>query len=81
MDGKLTALDGTFKGKIDGSTITGGLIRTADTGTSRIELSGNGLVSRNELNEKNGVVIDSGNFSAVEFYYNIEVVWSRQRVI
>ncbi|MEK5398436.1 hypothetical protein [Paenibacillus sp. FSL E2-0190] len=69
MDGRLTALDGTFKGIIDGSIITGGLIRTADSGTNRIELSGNGLVSRNELNEKNGVVIDSGNFSAVDFYY------------
>ncbi|WP_339319339.1 hypothetical protein [Paenibacillus sp. FSL R10-2734] len=69
MDGKLTALDGTFKGMIDGSIITGGIIRTADSGTSRLELSGNGLISRNELSEKNGVVIDSGNFSSVDFYY------------
>lgn len=69
MDGRLIAMDGAFKGTIDGSIITGGLIRTADSAASRIELSKNGLISRNELSEKNGVVIDSGNFSSVDFYY------------
>jgi len=80
MDGKLTALDGTFKGTIDGSIITGGLIRTADSAASRIELSKNGLVSRNELNEKNGVVIDSGNFSSLDFYYKDQYRGGLQQV-
>ncbi|OMD80434.1 MULTISPECIES: hypothetical protein [Paenibacillus] len=72
MDGKLKALDGTFTGTINSSTITGGLIRTADTSMSRLELSGNGLRSMNEYGEKNGVVIDGGNFSSLDFYYRDE---------
>lgn len=69
MDGKLTALNGTFKGTIDGSTITGSTIRTAGTDSDRLELSGKGLTSYNAVGEKNGVAIDSGNFSSVDFYY------------
>ncbi|WP_136603811.1 hypothetical protein [Paenibacillus dokdonensis] len=72
MDGRLTAVNGKFSGTIDGSTITGSTIRTAGTNTDRLELSGNGLVSLNASGEKNGVAIDSGNFSSVDFYYRNE---------
>ncbi|WP_313637974.1 hypothetical protein [Paenibacillus sp.] len=69
MDGRLTALDGTFKGTIDGSIITGSTIKTAATSEGNLELSGNGFIARNMLGEKNGVVIDNGNFSSLDFYY------------
>ncbi|ETT77499.1 hypothetical protein C173_03249 [Paenibacillus sp. FSL R7-277] len=69
MDGKLTALDGTFTGTITGSTITGSTIKTATTSAGNLELSGSGFIARNTLGEKNGVVIDNGNFSSVDFYY------------
>lgn len=69
MDGKLTALDGTFTGTISGSTITGSTIKTAASNEGYLELSGNGFLARNALGEKNGVVIDNGNFSSVDFYY------------
>ncbi|WP_339218939.1 hypothetical protein [Paenibacillus sp. FSL H8-0332] len=72
MDGKLTALDGTFTGSIIGSTITGSTIKTAASNEGYLELSGNGLVSKNNINEKNGVAIDSGNFSSIDFYYRNE---------
>jgi hypothetical protein len=69
MTGELKDLNGVFKGTIDGSTITGSMVRTAGTNAERLELSGNGLVSLNAAGEKNGVVIDSGNFSSVDFYF------------
>ncbi|MGD0030615.1 hypothetical protein SLT67_04580 [Paenibacillus illinoisensis] len=72
MDGKLTAVNGMFTGTIDGSTITGGTLRTAGTNADRIELSRNGFNSYNLWGEKNGVSIDSGNFSSIEFYYRGE---------
>lgn len=50
------------------STITGALIRTASSG-NRIELSNSGFVSLNSNNQKNGVVLDSGNFTTLGFYY------------
>ncbi|PIH55341.1 hypothetical protein [Paenibacillus sp. LK1] len=72
MDGKLTAVNGMFSGTIDGSTITGGTIRTAGANADRIELSRNGFNSYNLWGEKNGVSVDSGNFSSLDFYYRGE---------
>jgi hypothetical protein len=62
--------NGTFTGSITGSTITGGTIKTAAAGNDRIELTGSGLVSYNESNQKEGVAIESGlyGFSKLALY-------------
>lgn len=72
MDGKLVAVDGIFSGTINGSIITGGTIRTAEANADRIEISRNGFNSYNLWGEKNGVSVDSGNFSSLDFYYRGE---------
>lgn len=72
MDGSLVALNGKFNGTINGSTITGGLIRTAEPNMDRIELSDNGFNSYNKWGEKHGIAIDSDNFSSLDFYYRDE---------
>lgn len=73
MDGTLTAKNGKFQGTIDSSTITGSTIRTAATNADRIELSGSGLISKNAYGEKHGLILDSGNFSSLDFYYRDEL--------
>lgn len=43
-------------------TITGGLIRTAAEGNGRIELTGSGLTSYNESDQKEGIAIETGDW-------------------
>ncbi len=55
-------------GSINGAVITGGIFRTDEIG-KRLQMNSSGIRSYNEFNELNGIVIDSGNFSFVDFYY------------
>lgn len=68
--GKLVVVDGYFTGSITGSTITGGTVRTAAPGNDRIELKADGMISYNEMNQKEGVAIEAGlyGFSKLAIY-------------
>lgn len=65
---KITAGTITATISILGPTITGGLIRTAASGT-RIEFSGNGIESFNSSNQRHGINAAPGN-AAMDLYYN-----------
>lgn len=74
FEGNMTAMSAVIKGliessQIEGSTITGGVLRTAKTG-KRIELSGNQLKCYNTSNNLNGIAtgIDENNFGDLEFF-------------
>lgn len=76
MNGKIKARQididgsGTFSGSITGSTITGGIIKTAASG-QRLEISNNGLLNYNSSNKKEGIAIEyfSGS-SGVKIYHD-----------
>jgi hypothetical protein len=53
---------------ITGATITGSLFKTALNG-KRLEINSSGIKSYNSSNQLEGVVVDSGNFSSLDFYY------------
>jgi hypothetical protein len=62
--------NGTFTGSIAGGSVIGSVIKTAASGNDRIELTGSGLVSYNESNQKEGVAIEAGlyGFSKLVLY-------------
>lgn len=73
MYGNLYANSATIQGSISsstitGSTMTGGIVRTAASGT-RIEISGNGIESFNSSNQRHGINVAPGN-AAMDLYYN-----------
>jgi len=59
--------------KITGGTITGGLFRTAPQGHNRPELKGTGFKAYDAANQLHGIVLDSGNFSRIDFYFQDEL--------
>ncbi|WP_135546949.1 phage tail protein [Paenibacillus cymbidii] len=74
ISGEINATSGKFTGSIlseatiTGGTFVGGTIKTASSG-KRMQLDTNGIRSFNEFEELNGLVISSGNFTNIDFYY------------
>ncbi|ODM27639.1 hypothetical protein A7W90_16250 [Clostridium sp. Bc-iso-3] len=77
FEGNMTAMSATIQGLIEsseikGSTITGGVFRTAESG-ARVELSDNRIKTYNEQNALNGLVSNNeegSNYGDVHFYDN-----------
>ena len=65
-----TKITGT---SIESCTITGNTIQTAVANHDRIVIANTGFKSYNNLNELNGWVLDSGNFSELCGYYRNEL--------
>jgi hypothetical protein len=75
MSGSLYATNAYIEGKInsssiEGGTITGAVIATAPEGYERMVFSGDGFLSCNELNQKEGICIETGDwgFSSLNWY-------------
>lgn len=75
MNGYLYATNANIKGDISSSTIEGGTVTGAVVATDfednvRMEFSGSGFISYNELNQKEGICIETGNwgFSSLSWY-------------
>ncbi len=72
-DGKLCVVDGFFTGSITGSIMTGGTIRTAESG-ARIELTGNKLTTYNAAGQMHGPRIYPGDGDIVWCHNGVPVL-------